>query len=146
MKEDMKKFIEAVSADPELKKKADAICLSPDDTPEQKTAAMIDLAAGLGFSLTAEDLSDGTGTKELNDEEAEAVTGGGGCGCLGPGGGGGDGLKCGCFTGGHGRVFEYNSADDLYYQQSYGEGACFCAGPGAGATHRHCKCFKQGNG
>ena len=103
---------------------------------------LIALAKENGIELTEEDAKKyfeqlNAKKGELSDDELEAVTGGGACACVLPGGGGGDGLKCGCFTGGNGRVFEYRPATDDYLQLPWDQGGCVCAGAGAGATNRH---------
>ena len=136
MTDQMMKLVKILPDNKELSKAIDQVCDS-DLTEEEKQEKIIALANENGISITKEDLDSNSSIQEMNDDELEAVSGGGGCGCVLPGGGGGDGLKCGCFTGGNGRVFEYRPATDDYLQLPWDQGGCVCAGAGVGATHRH---------
>ena len=136
MTNDMKQLVEKISADSKLKRQVAEICESGKSN-EEIDQELIALAKELGLTVTAKELDAYENGEELSDDELEAVTGGGACACVLPGGGGGDGLKCGCFTGGNGRVFEYRPATDDYLQLPWDQGGCVCAGAGAGATNRH---------
>ena len=67
MTENMKKFIEAADADPELAKAAEKL---------ESLEDLIALAEKKGFTLTAEDLKPEEPTGELSDDELEDVAGG----------------------------------------------------------------------
>ena len=123
MNKNLKKFLETVSKDKELEKKA----LACNELGEEKgKEALLALAKECGIELTAADFEKKEASKELDDNELDAVAGGGGCGCLAGGGGGGtdsnDGNKYGCACvaygqGGDGRAKDSN---------------CFCIVQGMG--------------
>ncbi len=96
MSENMKKFLELVSKDENLKQRMQ-VC--NDMEPEKAIQAGIALAKELGIDLSEADLVKNESGDELNDDELDAVAGGGGCACAAAGGGGGteiDGNTYGC--------------------------------------------------
>ena len=113
MTENMKKFLEKVSADVELAKKA--MQLDKD--------ALIALAKELGFDLTDADFAKPEGEISLN--ELAAVSGGGDCLCVAAGGGTRDdgSNPCGCVVGGGG-----------YHDN--GDQRCFCVLGGSGDAEK----------
>jgi predicted ribosomally synthesized peptide with nif11-like leader len=114
MSENLKKFLALIASNKELEAKA----LACNDLGEEKgKAAMLALAKENGIELTEADFEKKEASKELDDDELDAVAGGGGCGCLAGGGGGGtdsnDGNKYGCACvaygqGGDGRAKDSN--------------------------------------
>ena len=114
MSENLKKFLELITSDKELEKKA----LACNDLGEEKgKLAMIELAKENGIELTEADFEKKEATGELSDDELDAVAGGGGCQCPLAGGGGGvdanDGKVYGCACtsygqGGDGRAKDFN--------------------------------------
>jgi predicted ribosomally synthesized peptide with nif11-like leader len=72
MTKNLKALIEKVSADEELKKKAEALNDIKDE--EEAKAAVIKLAAEAGITITEADFAPEEG--EINDDELEAVAGG----------------------------------------------------------------------
>ena len=118
MSENMKKFMELVSKDENLKQKLQSFS---DMEPADAISAGIALAKEFGIELTEADFDRKKSDGELSDDELDAVAGGGGCGCPGVGGGhginrnnynydcgcvvygaGGDGANCDCFLVGGG--------------------------------------------
>ena len=96
MSENMKKFLELVSKDENLKQRMQ-VC--NDMEPAKAIQAGIALAKELGIDLSEADLVKNESGDELNDDELDAVAGGGGCACAAAGGGGGteiDGNTYGC--------------------------------------------------
>ena len=99
MTENLKKFLEEVEKNKELKAKLEA--LTDKDTALEK---VIEIAAGYGFTLTAEDFEE-KDAEELSADELESVAGGttvcygaglsdeNNCACFIAGGA----KKCGCF-------------------------------------------------
>jgi predicted ribosomally synthesized peptide with nif11-like leader len=121
MSENLKKFLELITSDKELEKKA----LACNDLGEEKgKLAMIELAKENGIDLTEADFEKKEATGELSDDELDAVAGGGSnCGCFAGGGGGGidasDGKVFGCACvaygqGGDGRANDANCVCALY--------------------------------
>lgn len=104
MTDNMKKWLELVSANKELQEKLTE--LSKKDLEQQKKG-LFALAKENGITLTDEDL-ERPQSEELSDDELDAVAGGGGCGCPFGGGGKGEDPKthweygCGCIIGGQG--------------------------------------------
>lgn len=92
MTDNMKKFLEKVSADKALSEKA----------RQMNVAELIALAAELGCTLTEADLA--SSCQELSDDEMDAVAGGDKCFCAVGGGGTGDSndKTCACVLGGGG--------------------------------------------
>ena len=114
MTDNLKRFLEAVSANAEMMKKLDKA--SKED--------IISLAAELGIELTDADFVQ---RNELSEDELDTVVGGsGGCGCAAAGGGGGkdidDGKTFGCACVGYGQGGD-GSATDLHC-------ICICGGVG----------------
>lgn len=83
MTENMKRFLEAVSSDKEMREKV--------DTAQTKEEIM-EIAKRVGAMLTEEDFEEKTG-EALSDEELEAVAGGSMCLLAG-----GSPSGCGCFV------------------------------------------------
>ena len=122
MSENMKKFLEMVSKDENLKQKAMAY---NDMETDKAIQAGIALAKELGIELTEADFVKKESSNELNDDELDAVAGGGGCGCAAAGGGGGTNPQgetygCACVMYGQGG----NGNDDSFN--------CLCILGGAG--------------
>lgn len=92
MSENLKKFLEAVSANEKLAEKAG----------ESSREELLAMAKELGLALTEEDFWQES--KELSDDELDAVAGGGTCVCVVGGGGkrSANDKSCACFTGGWG--------------------------------------------
>lgn len=114
MTENMKKFLQAISANAELQ----------DRVNKMAKDELLDEAAKLGIALTDEDFKQEESEGSLSDDELSAVSGGGKCGCYGSGGGTaeGTGLRpCGCVTIGVGS-FE----DDVQ--------RCYCMVAGGGVN------------
>ena len=104
MSENMKKFMELVSKDENLKQKLQSF---NDMEPADAIQAGIALAKELGIELSEADFAKEESNGELSDDELDAVAGGGGCGCaLGGGGNGtdkwGEEYDCGCAFYGYG--------------------------------------------
>jgi len=115
MTENMKKFLEAVSTNEEMREKLAKV------TEKEE---IISRAAELGFELTAADFEQ---NRELSDDELDAVAGGndGVCVCVAAGGGGGKngyGNTFGCACVGYGQGGDAK-ADHFN---------CFCTLSGAG--------------
>lgn len=83
MTENMKKFLEEVSKQEVLAKKIDTV---------QTKEEIIEVAKGLGVTLTEEDFEENSGVR-LSEEELEAVSGGSMCLLAG-----GSPSGCGCFV------------------------------------------------
>ena len=119
MTENMKKFMELVSADPELGMKVSAATKD----------MLILIAKEQGIELTKEDLAAPVG--EMSDDELEAVVGGGECYCAMGGGGTKDGP--------HGYAEKYWGGLDVC--------ACVLAGFGYyGNGKERCGCAFAGGG
>ena len=137
MSENLKKFLEAVSKDENLREKAKAFVKNEDK--EQAIAAAINLAKQLGIELAEADFE--APKEEISEEELAVVSGGklferscpeagqeadGWCFCVLPGGGGGtmldDGAICGCACVGYGQGGD--AKDDHW--------VCYCTAMGAG--------------
>ena len=104
MSENMKKFLELVSKDENLKKKA--LAFNNMETAKA-IQAVIAFAKELGIELTEADFAKKESDGELSDDELDAVAGGGGCGCAFGGGGDGtdnfgDDYTCACVGYGQG--------------------------------------------
>ena len=99
MSENMKKFLELVSKDEEMKKR---MMDFNDMEIEKSIQASIVFAKELGIELTEDDFAQENVAGELTDEELDAVAGGGGCGCPALGAGEGPGYSCFCFAFGNG--------------------------------------------
>ena len=117
MSDNMKKFMELVSKDENLKQKMQSF---NDMEPEKAIQASIALAKELGIELSEADFAEKKSGGELSDDELDAVAGGGGCGCAFGGGGNGtdrwgDDYTCGCVGYGQGE-----------------NGHCFCPFVGGG--------------
>ncbi len=104
MSENMKKFLELVSKDENLKQKMLAF---NDMEPADAIQAGIALAKEHGIELSEADFVKKKSDGELNDDELDAVAGGSACTCFL--GGGGDGTDrydnsfiCGCVLYGQG--------------------------------------------
>ena len=123
MSDNMKKFLELVSKDENLKQRMQAC---NDMEPADAIHAGIALAKELGIELSEADFAKNESGDELNDEELDAVAGGGGCACAAAGGGGGTEINgniygCACAIYGQGGD---GSADDFN---------CICILGGVGA-------------
>lgn len=105
----MKKLLEQIEQNPELKAKIEEL----DNNASSKPQDYIKVAAEYGIELTEEDFKPACGQGELSDDELNAVAGGEECIC-GIGGGGGVGKAvgydevCVCVLGGGGK---YTSGD-----------------------------------
>lgn len=114
MTDNLKKFLEEISANKELRDRANEM------TQEELQRE----AAKLGITLVDADFKQEASEGLVADDELDAVSGGGKCGCYGSGGGTseGTGLKpCGCVTIGVGGF------DD-------GERRCYCVVTGGGVN------------
>ena len=133
MREELKKFLEEVSKNEELKQKLKAL---NEMEKEKAIEAIITFAKEAGYTLVPEDFEEKTPERELTDEEVEAVSGGKKynfdettCYCFLGGGGGGtdssDGeiFGCGCVAYGEGGC---RGEDGLL--------SCDCIGIGVGTT------------
>ena len=129
MKENVKKFLEALQSDQELENAFKQVLegLTPQ---EQKTAA-VKFACENGFDLSEEDLTP-DGQEVSLDELDNVAGGGGGCGCGVAGGGGGtdanDGNTYGCACVGYGQGGD-GRADDAN---------CLCTMVGFGFDDTQC--------
>jgi len=114
MSDNMKKFLELVSKDENLKQKMQSF---NDMEPEKAIQAGIALAKELGIELSEADFTEEKSDGELNDDELDAVAGGGDCACI---------------AGGGGTV--YDDSDHFCPCIVYGQGSdiCFCAVIGVG--------------
>ena len=131
MSENLKKFLDLLGSDKELEAKA----LACNELGEEKgKEAMLALAKECGIELTAADLEKQAepASRELDDDELDAVAGGDGfCYCTAGGGGGGtddnDGkvFGCGCVAYGQGGD---GSASDCN---------CLCMIVGQGETNQY---------
>ncbi len=102
MTENMKKFLELISKDEDLKQKALAL---NDMEHKEAVSAGISLAKELGIELSEADFDNEESGDELKDDELDAVAGGGDCGCVAGGGGTVcDGSFCPCVGYGQGSV------------------------------------------
>ncbi len=114
MSENLKKFLELVSKDENLKQKTLAF---NDMEPADAISAGIALAKELGIELSEADFAKEESGGELSDDELDAVAGGGDCACV---------------AGGGGTVYD----DDEHFCPCivYGQGStiCFCAVIGVG--------------
>ena len=130
MSENLKKFLDLLGSDKELEAKA----LACNELGEEKgRLALIELAKECGIELTAADLEkqEEPASRELDDDELDAVAGGAmACLCSAGGGGGGiddnDGKVIGCACvaygqGGDGRASDCN---------------CLCMIVGVGETNQ----------
>lgn len=110
MTDNMKKFMERISVDDELAKRASKL----------DKAELVALAKAQGFELGEADLAP-EGNGEINDDELSTVAGGGKCTCV-AGGGGTTGDKnnpCGCVAIGIGKGLGGKFRCDCYL---YGTG------------------------
>ncbi|RKI39399.1 Nif11-like leader peptide family natural product precursor [bacterium D16-51] len=117
----MKKLLEEIEKNQELKAKIEELDKNPKSTPKD----YIQAAAEYGIEIKEEDFKTTRG--ELSDDELDAVAGGKVCSCF-VGGGGEGGRRdkiCACVAFGAG---EDNYADTL---------RCFCPLAGSGDTHDH---------
>ena len=118
----MKKLLEEMEKNQELKAKIQEMDKNPESTPKD----YIQLAAEYGIEIKEEDFKPAQG--ELNDDELDAVAGGDGCGCV-IGGGGSANEKdktCACIVAGAG-------------EHTNGSTRCGCAfyGSGDGSFYRY---------
>ena len=121
MSENLKKFLDLIGSDKELEAKA----LACNELGEEKgRLALIELAKECGIALTLADFEkkDEPASRELDDDELDAVAGGANCdngGCYCPLAGGGGGIDddngkifgCACVAygqGGDGRASDAN--------------------------------------
>ena len=131
MTENMKKFLEAVSAKEELVEKLN-------NATEEEVLA---LAKELGVELTKEELLE---QKEVSDDELEAVSGGATreCVCIAGGGGkkGGNDKVCACVAGGvgYGYVSEYVVENDRWVIKKKKIKRCICVAAGYGDDEDGC--------
>ncbi len=79
----MKKFLEELEKNPELKAKMEELDKNPASTPKD----FIKAAAEYGVELTEEDFQTAGAKEELQDDELDAVAGGSMCFCDRNGGG-----------------------------------------------------------
>lgn len=116
----MKKFLEEMEKNPELKAKIEELDKNPESTPKD----FIEAAAEYGVELKEEDFQPAGAQGELADDELDAVAGGGNCLCAVGGGGTDDAYHgtCACVVGG------YGSGKDKY------EG-CACVIGGGGNSY-----------
>ena len=96
----MKKFLEELEKNPELKAKMEELDKNPESTPKD----FIEAAAEYGVELKEEDFQPVSAQGELKDDELDAVAGGDGCVCVYGGGGKDDWYHktCACVMGGGG--------------------------------------------
>ncbi len=117
----MKKFLEEMEKNPELKAKIEELNKDPKSTPID----FIEAAAKYGLELKEEDFKPASAQGVLHHDELDAVAGGDECVCVVGGGGSASQFDstCACVVGGAG---EYSS-------QSSNDGArCGCAVAGGG--------------
>ena len=116
MSENLKKFLDMIANDKELEAKA----LACNELGKEKgKLAMLELAKECGIELTLADLAmeEKPASRELDDDELDAVAGGGVgfCTCLVVGGGGGrdvdDGKVFGCACTSYGQGGDGNAKD-----------------------------------
>ncbi len=118
----MKKFLEEMEKNPELKAKMEELDKDPASTPKD----FIKAAAEYGVELKEEDFKPAAAQGELKDDELDAVAGGGTCACVIGGGGTADNHHgtCACVLVGYG---EGNSYYDM---------GCYCSAAGGGSDGR----------
>ena len=94
----MKKLLEEMEKNQELKAKIEELDKNPKSTPKD----YIQVAAEYGIEIKEEDFK--PAQEELNDDELDAVAGGKACGCLFGGGGAAneEDKTCACVAGGGG--------------------------------------------
>lgn len=130
MSENLKKFLDLLGSDKELEAKA----LACNELGEEKgRLALIELAKECGIELTAADLEKQAepASRELDDDELDAVAGGAlACLCSAGGGGGGiddnDGKVIGCGCAGYGQGGDGRASDCN----------CLCMIVGVGETNQ----------
>ena len=130
MSENLKKFLDLLGSDKELEAKA----LACNELGEEKgRLALIELAKECGIELTAADLEKQAepASRELDDDELDAVAGGAvACLCGAGGGGGGrdanDGKVFGCACVGYGQGGDGRASDCN----------CLCMIVGVGETNQ----------
>ncbi len=120
----MKKFLEEMEKNPELKAKIEALDKDPKSTPID----FIEAAAKYGVELKEEDFKPASAQGELDENELDAVAGGYDefeCACAVGGGGPADEYNntCGCVVGGGGMYGDASDKDG---------GRCACARVGGG--------------
>lgn len=121
MTENLKKFLEYVSAHEEAAEKLKGLAGETDKAKAE--AALTALAAEVGFTLTAEDFAaDAPVANEVSDDELEAVAGGRGCYCLAGGGGGGGDPARDTFIFGYSGCEEHPFLSKTCACITYGEG------------------------
>ena len=118
----MKKFLEEMEKNPELKAKIEELDKNPESTPKDFVKA----AAEYGVELKEEDFQPADAQGELADDELDAVAGGGNCLCVVGGGGSGNALNetCVCVVGGGGMYSDKSTT------QHGARCACAMAGDG----------------
>lgn len=102
----MKKFLEEMEKNQELKAKIEQLDKDPASTPKD----YVRIAAEYGLEITEEDFKLADAQGELQDDELDAVAGGSDCICFGGGGGSaseGDNT-CACVLGGGGETSSRN--------------------------------------
>ena len=109
MSDNLKKFLELVSKDENLKQKMQSF---NEMEPKKAIQASIALAKELGIELSEADFVNKKADGELSDDELDAVAGG----------------DCGCFAGGGGNVTDSDGT----------ELTCVCVAVGAGYDHCVC--------
>ncbi len=122
----MKKLLEEMEKNQELKAKMEELDKNPKSTPKD----YIQVAAEYGVELKEEDFKPASEQGELTDNELDAVAGGDLCGCFMGGGGASGGsteATCACVMGGGG---EY--AGEI--KDKYGSCRCTCIMAGLGDT------------
>ena len=119
----MKKLLEAMEQNAELKAKIDEL----DKNPDSAVKDYIELASEYGIEIKEEDFQPASIQGEVSDEELDAVAGGGECYCA-VGGGGSESYKdgtCGCVL--------YGQGSHLTNSSGQGGGMrCTCAVGGYG--------------
>ncbi len=132
MSENLKKFLELVSKDENLKQKMLAF---NDMEPADAISAGIALAKELGIELSEADFAKEESCGELNDDELDAVSGGstdGFCVCAFAGGGGGIDNKdnntygCACVMYGQGGDGRPEDKNCQCIAHGWGEDGGFC--------------------
>ncbi|MEL7622574.1 MAG: Nif11-like leader peptide family RiPP precursor [Clostridiales bacterium] len=101
--ENIKKFYEALAQDKAMQERAKVLNDTKPGEEAEAFAAIVAFAAQEGYSFTTAELAEynKAQSKELSDDELEAVAGGATCVCVFVGSGG-NGLMCACVVGGVG--------------------------------------------
>lgn len=123
----MKKLLEDLEKNPEMKAKFEQLDQNPKSVPED----YIKVAAEYGIELTKEDFQPVKEQGEITDDELDAVAGGDECVCAVGGGGKASVYEkvCACVMGGSG-----DFTDKVHVIGSDSQNRCFCIMAGYGDT------------